>query len=324
MPKLIPLLSRALILAMLSCGGALADESRDNRRIMTWVPPYALSECKERLQESFDGTGMKDGITHLGLQFWNPTETGGIELVTRFREKISDETIAEFRDWGKKHDIKIMLCVYNGTSAGWDWELAKSAFKTHRAEFVDALVRETVRLKFDGVDIDFEGKGGQEESREPFLQFIRELSSRLHAQGKELTVDTFAYKWNAPNQSWWPDLLPHIDGLHVMGYAATGADADDWRSYNFIKGAAGRHASKLLIGMPGNAFEWQEKSARKHLDWFVDHPDVGLAIWDARLKHPNWRTKETWQTITRIKNGAESGRNGVGTRSPHTTGRTGP
>ena len=52
---------------------------------MTWVPPYAVSACQQRLNESFDGAGMKDGLTHLGLQFWNPTATGGVELVTRFR-----------------------------------------------------------------------------------------------------------------------------------------------------------------------------------------------------------------------------------------------
>ncbi len=34
---------------------------------MTWVPPYAIGESKARLGESFDGLGMKDGITHLGV-----------------------------------------------------------------------------------------------------------------------------------------------------------------------------------------------------------------------------------------------------------------
>ncbi len=53
----------------------------------------------------------------------------------------------------------------------------------------------------DGVDIDLEGKGDQEDSKAAFIKFIKELATRLHEEGKELTVDTFAYKWNAPRQS---------------------------------------------------------------------------------------------------------------------------
>src|SRR5438876_751179 len=42
------------------------------RPVMTWVPPYAVSRCNTRLTESFGGVGMKDVLTHLGLQFWKP------------------------------------------------------------------------------------------------------------------------------------------------------------------------------------------------------------------------------------------------------------
>ena len=38
---------------------------------MTWVPPYAVSQCQARLTEPFGSRGMKDALTHLGLQFWN-------------------------------------------------------------------------------------------------------------------------------------------------------------------------------------------------------------------------------------------------------------
>jgi hypothetical protein len=293
--------------ALLASCAACAEDLGHGRRVMTWVPPYAANACKERLNESFGGIAMKDGITHVGLQFWNPTEKGGIELVSRF-ERINDAEISEFCRWGDTNGVRVMLCVYNGTSSGWDWELATSAFDTNRTEFVDALVSETLRLKLDGVDIDFEGKGKLELSRQSFVRFIKELSGRLHAEGKELTVDTFAYKWNAPNQNWWPAILPLIDGLHVMGYSETGAGAADWRSYEFLHAAAGDHATKLLIGVPSSAAEWQEIPARKHLDWIVDDASVGLAIWDAQLKDPAWRTRATWQAITRIKTGPDQPR----------------
>ncbi len=48
--------------------------------VMTWVPPYAVGRCQTRLNESFDGTGMKDALTHLGLQFWQPTKDGAVGM----------------------------------------------------------------------------------------------------------------------------------------------------------------------------------------------------------------------------------------------------
>lgn len=267
---------------------------------MTWVPPYAVGKCKERLDQSFGGVGMKDGLTHLGLQFWMPTADGGLKVVDRFG-KIEESTIAEFQKWGKKNGVRILLCVYNGTPAGWDWDLAKAAFDKNREKFIDALVKEVVRLKLDGVDIDLEGNGKLDDSKEFFVRFIKELSARLRAKGKELTVDTFAYKWNAPNQTWWSSILPHVDGLHVMSYSETGTRAAHWRSYDFIKAAAGDHASKLQIGMTTNAAEWQGEHVSKKLQWVINDSSVGVAIWDAQLRNPEWRTKKMWQTVAQIK-----------------------
>jgi hypothetical protein len=279
---------------------------------MTWVPPYATSKCLDRLNESFGDMGMKNGLTHLGLQFWRPAEKGKIQLVDDFKP-IDDSTIIQFRKWGEAHNVRILLCVYNGYKDGWNWEVAKNAFDTHRKQFIQALVSETVRLKLDGVDIDFEGKGNRDSDKKAFLDFIKELSFALRGKGKELTVCSFAYKWNAPNQSWWKIMLPHIDALHVMGYSETGSKSAGWRSYDFLKAVAGKYSSKLLIGVPSHKSHWQNKSVQEHLEWIARNPAVGLAIWDAQLKDSKWRTKEIWQTISRIRQGTDF--NGTGSPS---------
>jgi hypothetical protein len=271
---------------------------------MTWVPSYATEICRDRLDESFGEVGLKNGLTHMGLQFWRPTEEGRIGLVDDFKP-IYDSTIINFRKWGQTHGIKVLLCIYNGTRDGWNWNLAKNAFETHRKQFIKTLVSETVRLNLDGVDIDFEGKGKLDGDTEVFVSFIKELSSALKAKGKELTVDSFAYKWNAPNQGWWKLLLPYVDALHVMGYSETGSKSTSWRSYDFLKAAAGKYSSKLLIGVPSHASNWEKASVQEHLEWIVTDPSVGLAIWDAQLKDSKWRTKEIWQTISRIRQGVD-------------------
>ena len=270
---------------------------------MTWVPPYATNICQYRLNESFGGMGMKNGLTHLGLQFWRPSEKGKIQLVGDF-QPIDDASIIQFRKWGDTHKVRILLCVYNGYKDSWNWDLAKNAFDTHRKQFIATLVSETVRLQLDGVDIDFEGKGTRQEDKKAFFEFVKELSFALKAKGKELTVDSFAYKWNAPNQGWWKMMLPHIDALHVMGYAETGSKSAGWRFYDFLKAATGNYSSKLLLGVPSHKSHWQNKSVEEHLEWVVKDKSVGLAIWDAQLKDTKWRTREVWQTISRIKQGS--------------------
>ena len=276
---------------------------------MTWVPPYATSKCLDRLNESFEGVGMKNGLTHLGLQFWRPSEKGQIKLVDDFKP-IDDTTIIKFRKWGKTHNVRVLLCVYNGYKGGWNWDLAKTAFDENRNQFITTLVSEIVRLQLDGVDIDFEGKGNRDDDKKAFIEFIKELSSALKAKGKELTVDSFAYKWNAPNQGWWKMMLPYIDALHVMGYLETGSKSAGWRSYDFLRAASGNFSSKLLIGVPSHSAHWEKKSVQEHLKWFAKDKSVGLAIWDAQLKDPKWRTKEIWQTILGIRHGVDF--NGTG------------
>lgn len=279
---------------------------------MTWVPPYATSKCLDRLNESFGGVGMKNGLTHLGLQFWRPSEKGKIKLVGDFKP-IDDATIIQFRKWGKTNNVRLLLCVYNGYKNGWNWDLAKNAFCVYRKQFIATLVSETVRLQLDGVDIDFEGKGNRDRDKKAFIDFIKELSIALKAKGKELTVDSFAYKWNAPNQGWWKMMLPHIDALHVMGYSETGSNSAGWRSYHYIKNAAGNYSSNLLIGVPSHKSSWEMSSVQRHLEWIAKDSSVGLAIWDAQLKDSKWRTKEIWQMITSISQGAELN----GTNSPN-------
>jgi hypothetical protein len=254
-----------------------------------------------RLKESYQGVGMKDALTHLGLQFWVPTPEGGI-VRTGNTNATSDAAIMELRDWGKTNGVRVLLCIYNGVGS-WDWSLARTGFATHSMKFTEALLAEVDRLQLDGVDIDLEGTGSTfEEDKEAYLAFIHGLSTRLHAQGRHLTMDTFSYKWNAPNQTWWKDRLPHVDGLTTMGYEQIGAEAADWRSYTFQKTAAtGKYASKLMMGLPSGRAEWQGNHLMEHLQWLKADGQVGVSFWDAQLRAEAWRTPEVWKLLQEIR-----------------------
>jgi hypothetical protein len=244
---------------------------------------------------------MKDVLTHLGLQFWVPTRDGGIARAGRTNET-SDTAIAGFRDWGRTNGVRVLLCVYNHVKS-WDWTLARVGFAGNPDKFIDALLAEMNRLQLDGVDVDLEGNGSFDADQEAFVAFIRQLSVRLHAKGKHLTVDTFSYKWNAPNQTWWKDLLPHVDALTTMGYEQIGANAPEWRSYASQKAVAGEYASKLMIGLPSGRNEWRGNEVKGHLNWLNSDGEVGVSFWDAQVKGDAWRNAEVWRILREIRGG---------------------
>ena len=276
---------------------------------MTWVAPYAVEISKGRLNESFAGVGMKDGLTDLGLQFWQPTADGsGLQRSERGGD-VSDASVVELRDWGRAHGVRVLLCVYNYdvTSESWNWPWARKAFITHPKQFADSLLAEMQRLELDGIDLDLEGNGSLDADKDKYLDFVRALSPRVHALGKRLMLDSFAYVWHAPNQSWWSDLFPLVDGINSMGYEEIGAGAgsgnEAWRSYAAQEDAAGSNVDKLMLGMPGNKAEWRGKSTLEQLHAIRDRNRAGLSIWDSQLESPAWRTHDVWQTLSEIRDG---------------------
>jgi hypothetical protein len=274
---------------------------------MTWVAPYAVATSKARLSESFGGVGMQDALSDLALQFWQPLPDGaGVERVQR-GDDTSDAVVAQLRDWGRAHSVRVLLCVYNFNSAkqSWDWPWARSAFATHAKEFTSSLVDEMTRLDLDGIDLDLEGNGALDGDKEVYLGFVKDLSTRLRARGKRLTLDSFAYVWNAPNQNWWRGLFPLVDGINSMGYeeigAGAGAGSESWRSFAAQEDAAGSDVEKLMLGMPSNKDEWQGRPAREHLRWLRDRGRAGMSLWDSQLDSDAWRTHEAWTLVRQIR-----------------------
>ncbi len=272
---------------------------------MTWVAPYAVAASKARLDESFEGVGMKDALTDLGLQFWEPLPDGsGLRRVER-GDDTSDAAVIGLRDWGRAHGVRVLLCVYNynATTEKWDWPWARAAFASHPKEFARSLLSEMDRLELDGIDLDLEGNGSLDADRDVYLDFVRDLSAQLRARGKRLTIDSFAYIWHAPNQTWWKALFPLVDGINSMGYEEIGAGAEEWRAFAAQESASGDDVGKLMIGMPANKNEWRGKAALEHLRWLRDQGHAGLSLWDSQLDGSAWRTHEVWSLMSELRQG---------------------
>jgi hypothetical protein len=275
------------------------------RKVMTWVAPYAISPSLARLKALYSGVGPRNSLTHLALQFWVPTQAGGIARSAR--ATITDQTIRTFVNWGHAYGIKVVLCVYNGDVA-WDWPLAKQGFKVHREKFIAALIAEMQAQKLDGIDLDLEGPAGNFDADKPaYVAFVKELANRVHALHKTLTVDSFPWKWNAPNWNWWAALFPSVDAINSMGYDDLGRNPvpdEGWRRYSTQKSKAGvNYSAKLNIGIPSYKDSWQGDITLDQVKWFrtTAAGRVGIAIWDAQFPDASWKSAPVWANLRAIR-----------------------
>jgi hypothetical protein len=258
---------------------------------IAWVPSYSIGNCKTCLQKDFGGVGMKDGLTYLALQFYYPTNSGGLT------KSVSDADVSWFRDWCRNNNVKVLLCVFNATG-NWDWNLAKNAFANNKTAFVNALVAEVNRMNLDGVDIDLEGPGSYDGDRAAYESFCTDLKKALGI--KALTIETFAAQYNAPNWNWWPGLINNskIDGIGCMGYNETGANG------GITYASEKQHCvnpNKFMMGMMGSSASWLGNTASQQIDWILNNgAGMGVGIWDANLGNA-WQTAEIWNKMKTLK-----------------------
>ena len=271
--------------------GGAAPSGDANAHVITWVPPYHLVESKQQLAANFSGAGMADGLSFLALQFWI-TDGAGTRL-----DQVTEADITWFHDWARQHGVKILLCVDNNTGE-WNWPEAIRAIKDNREAFAQHLVSQVGTRDFDGVDLDLEGIiAPTADDQASYLEFVQTLSAALKSTGKVLTLDSFHGMWNAPNWSWWPELLPLVDGITSMGYETSGMGVD----YQELVDHAALAPQKLMIGVPSYQGTWLGHTVTEQLGWLQQQGQVGTAIWDASLSAAEWRQRGVWDQLKAIK-----------------------
>lgn len=298
-------------------------------QVMSWVPPYQLAQSREALLHKAGAVTADQWLTRVGLQFWIPTEAGGVRFVTH-EEKVDDAEVAWYRNWAREHGVKVLMTVYNHDGKSWNWNLARAAFKDHRDAFVANLVAELDRQQLDGIDIDLEGNGSMEEDRKAFAAFVTQLSAALRPRGKLLTIDSFHSPcFNAPHMA-WEDWQGKVDAIHSMGYgdlyegstqsftpegghaACRDGEAIFRFSWQVQWGKAhGYEAAQILPGLPGGRYEWGEggkgRTLPAHLDEVAEQ-GAGICIWDipstlGTPTDPRWGSETAWSALKRFKEG---------------------
>jgi hypothetical protein len=261
-------------------------------QVLTWVPPYHISESKQRLSAMFGNLSAADGLSRLALQFWI-TNGGALKL-----DSVSEADVTWFHDWARQHGVQILLCVDNNVAGNWNWGEAQRSFKDNGPAFVASIVSEIMKRDFDGVDIDLEGiVNPAADDQTAYTQLTKNLAAALHPLGKVVTIDSFYAQYNAPNWNWWPDLLPVVDGITSMGYEQSGMAVD----YQALTDHAMPSPEKLTLGVPSYQDTWKGNTVTEQLAWIVKQGQIGVGIWDASFSTAGWQTQDTWAQLKTIK-----------------------
>lgn len=276
--------------AMGGAGGS-STLSADSQ-VITWVPPYHISESKQKLSAMFGNLTAADGLSRLALQFW-VINGGSLNL-----SGVSETDVTWFHDWARQHGVQILLCVTNFVGTDWNWGEAERTFKDNGPAFAASVVSEIAKRDFDGVDIDFEGiVDPTADDQTAYTQLAKNLATALHPLGKVVTIDSFYAQYNAPNWTWWPDLLPVVDGITSMGYEKSGLSVD----YQALTDHSMPNPEKLTLGVPSYQDTWLGNTVNEQLAWIVKQGKIGVGIWDASFSTAGWQTQDTWAQLKTIK-----------------------
>ncbi|MBV8125151.1 MAG: hypothetical protein JOY60_04340 [Burkholderiaceae bacterium] len=160
----------------------------------------------------------------------------------------------------------VWACVSNYGATDFDPDIAHGAIVTHPATTIANLVALANTLQVTGINIDFEGLYPAD--RDAYTAFVAALATQLHGIGSRLMLSVPAKAVDDPNDSWgWPydyaALAQHADLIQDMTYAehvpsgAPGPIAgSDWMQASLQYAVSNIPPSKLLLGLPAYAADW--------------------------------------------------------------------
>lgn len=153
----------------------------------------------------------------------------------------------------------------------FDPQLARRAMTAYRAEVISQLVDLAQKGGYEGINIDFEDiayPNEIEKSRTDFNEFIHELATNLHQNGKKLMVSVPGKTYDDRNNEWaysfdLASLGKDADFLQLMTYDQHGpwgapgpVSGFDWLETCVIYTTSVVDPTKLLIGLPAYGYDW--------------------------------------------------------------------
>ncbi|MGI9053544.1 MAG: HAD-IA family hydrolase [Ilumatobacteraceae bacterium] len=237
--------------------------------VHAWAPYWAIDDALPMLET------RANALSEVSPLWFTATGVDTIASDPLAPADASQQFIETARDSG----IPVVPSIFDRTDAGV--MAAILADHDQRARHLDTIVAFAEDGDYDGIDLDYEqfafadGRDTWATTRPNWVTFVGELSSRLHADGRTLTVSIPpVYDAGQTDDSgyWVYDyaaIAPLVDTIRVMAYDYSNADTDagavaplDWVD-RVLAGTveASGDPSKLVLGVPLYGYNWVLETA---------------------------------------------------------------
>ncbi|HSV85031.1 MAG TPA: glycosyl hydrolase family 18 protein [Levilinea sp.] len=182
-----------------------------------------------------------DKLTHINYAFLIPNDDG------TFQPLINSWKLHDLVEQAHAHGVKVLISVGGW---GWDAQFEKAAASAEtRAVFVREVMSIVAAYNLDGVDMDWEYPGPEQESAENNVLLMRALYDELQPQGKLLTAAVVAY--GAAGDGVLHEVFELVDFLNLMAYDGPQHATMEYavQSLDYWSGR-GLPQEKLVLGVP--------------------------------------------------------------------------
>ncbi|MDQ0243636.1 GH18 family chitinase [Bacillus fengqiuensis] len=263
-------------------------------------------------------------LTHVIFSFAHPTKDGHL-LLNGDTALNNLQTMVQL---AHKHDTKVILAVggwfhmNGGETYGYFKEaIANPASRTTLVNELSAIAE---RENLDGIDIDFEHPRSNADALQ-LSAFTKELSQKLHAQNKELSIAVYSKIHSVTGTEvnavlFEPSMFNYVDHVNIMAYDGQwdgGYDASNLSPYPFTENIVhywtglfekqGLPKEKLVLGVP--FYAQPENESAKQLSYAAivnNNPENAwrdVAVVNGMTYHYNGRNTMQRKTKLALDNG---------------------
>ncbi len=283
---------------------SLAEQRLQERETYAFAPWWTLEKAN-----SFDIRGLTT-IAYFGVDV-----AGNGALVRSGNGWVgyNSQELADLITRAHKNNVRVVLTVKTFVARD-----LRSLSKDQRAatRLVNELVPVLRAKNFDGVNLDFEGFGG--DVRKQFPRFVGAIAKGLQKANEawQVTIDTYVSSAEITEDAFFdvPAIAPHVDAFFVMGYdmyaqGRASPNAPLPRYESAIRAYLSQvPASKLILGTPFYGYDWPTVDNRPHARAVgekspITYSDIVAAgwprYWDAVSQSPwtAYRVGGQWHEV---------------------------
>ncbi len=241
-----------------------------SRPVVGWLVYWDKDRGLQSIQNN------SNAFTEISLWAYTIDNNGNVILDPAGGASITDDTtLNTLRSIGKR----VTPAVHNLVGGDWNGVIMHDILTdaTKSSNLRSSIISLINSKGYDGVDIDFENL--QAGDRDLYSEFIKNLSSDIHAIGKTISVDVYGKTsepggWNGPQAQDYAALGSSVDQVRIFLYDYNPGAVGPIAPYNWVNDVLSFAktkipAEKIIHGIPLYGYDWRDgnPSDRKDYTW---------------------------------------------------------